>query len=171
MRATAARRRACARTAPGRQPSPAAASVRGSLYQPLTSLITRTGITCAAVTGYQNADWPLTNSGDSAAGTCVAGYSGSPARACSIEGVWSSTVNPTCIRTFWRAVRARHLTLARKPVRGGDRQQRCLAGQHAFADVGFRDVRSRLHGLAYPRLQCQRLVGRHLEPVHTYARR
>ena len=45
-----------------------------------------------------NADWPETSAGSAAAGTCRAGYAGSPSRTCSVDGQWGS-VTHACTRT------------------------------------------------------------------------
>lgn len=53
------------------------------------------GINCTANT-FSNAAWDVTASDSTAAGTCVAGYTGSPLRYCQIDGTWSTTVSNPC---------------------------------------------------------------------------
>ena len=53
---------------------------------------------------FENASWPaLTPSNTIATGTCVAGYSGSPTRACSESGTWASTTSRPCVQVVCAA--------------------------------------------------------------------
>jgi hypothetical protein len=56
------------------------------------------GNTCAADT-FSSATWTATDSLTDGSGTCVAGFSGSPRRACLFDGAWSTTVINPCTRT------------------------------------------------------------------------
>ena len=50
---------------------------------------------------YQNANWSTIQSGQTANGTCIANYYGSPTRQCSLNGsngVWSINVTNPCTR-------------------------------------------------------------------------
>ena len=52
-------------------------------------------IMCAAITNDgQQSSWPSTQAGQVAAGSCFAGFEGSPARACSITGQWETVSDP-----------------------------------------------------------------------------
>ena len=87
------------------------------------------GLFCASVSSEQQASWPLTYSGDVAIGTCEAGWTGTPARTCSLTGVFGSISNPCtrtwdgradCGRSACSCQQARCLTPAlRASVRGG----------------------------------------------------
>lgn len=57
---------------------------------------------CAAE-DFDNAAWPTTTAGQSAFGTCDDGFSGSPARLCSLSGAWEA-VNAPCARHICAAV-------------------------------------------------------------------
>jgi hypothetical protein len=61
----------------------------------MRSWTTSIGRNCTAETA-SNAAWPQATSGSTAAGTCVAGWTGAPLRACGLDGVWSSTVTNPC---------------------------------------------------------------------------
>ena len=54
--------------------------------------------TCATLhcqaQSFNNANWPMTPAGSSAAGNCDVGYAGSPSRACSSEGTWEDVEFP-----------------------------------------------------------------------------
>ena len=55
---------------------------------------------CAADT-FGNATWPAnTLSMTSAVGTCVAGFTGTPSRACNADGSWASSITNPCVQLF-----------------------------------------------------------------------
>ena len=55
---------------------------------------------CPADT-FGNATWPAnTLSMTSAVGTCVAGFTGNPSRACNADGSWSSSITNPCVQLF-----------------------------------------------------------------------
>jgi hypothetical protein len=62
-----------------------------------------TRLTCGPATNDANANWDLTLSGELAVGTCVPGWSGSPVRTCTLEGVFAAPsvncVQITCAAT------------------------------------------------------------------------
>ena len=63
-------------------------------------LLCNAEITCAAVSdGVGNANFPTTNAGTSATGTCLSGYSGSATRPCSNTGEWGAAT-ASCTRTL-----------------------------------------------------------------------
>ena len=56
-------------------------------------------ITCPSQT-YQNANWSTTQTGQTANGTCVANYAGSPTRQCILNGTtgsWNTNVTNPCV--------------------------------------------------------------------------
>ena len=67
------------------------ASVCVAICRPYTP--SATGINCTALSGDNNADWPLTASGDYTSGTCIAGWTGSPNRQCGLDGVFGAVTN------------------------------------------------------------------------------
>ena len=94
------------------------ASVCVAICRPYTP--SATGINCTALSGDNNADWPLTASGDYTSGTCIAGWTGSPNRQCGLDGVFGAVQNP-CTRTCFNRARA--------PPRGGG-ADRARRGSH-----------------------------------------
>ena len=55
---------------------------------------------CSVAT-FGNANWPAnTHSMTTATGTCVAGYSGTPSRACHADGTWSEAITNPCVQLF-----------------------------------------------------------------------
>ena len=77
-----------------------------SLFE-CTSAFERTEILCLALANDNNAAWPQSTAGTATVvGTCVAGYQGSPTRACSITGVFGAISNActsTCDAAAGRA--------------------------------------------------------------------
>ena len=66
-------------------------------------MVRRAGITCAAQANFEDASWPQTASGDTAAGTCLDGFfPGAPLRICEFGGTWSDEVINRCKRTIER---------------------------------------------------------------------
>jgi len=66
-------------------------------------VVRRAGITCAAQATFEDASWPETYSGDTAAGTCLDGFfPGTPLRKCELGGTWSDEVINRCKRTSQR---------------------------------------------------------------------
>ena len=71
--------------------------------------------------------WPLTAAGSSAAGTCDAGFSGSPSRRCSSLGEWESIANP-CAQNVCPAVVDGHVNWPLTPALSGPFDGACPAG-------------------------------------------
>lgn len=50
------------------------------------------------VNTFGNADWPATNVGVVATGTCVSGWTGTPSRRCATNGAWETNIQNLCKR-------------------------------------------------------------------------
>ena len=60
-------------------------------------------ITCSSET-YQNANWSTTQTSQTANGTCIANYYGSPSRQCiqnGSNGIWNTNVTNPCQRMLF----------------------------------------------------------------------